>query len=108
MDKYAKAKAYCTAPFEILHKNGTKIQIPIRGERIGDDAGPNGTDKRNVSLNCSSATTVELPANSLDAVLTDPPYFSNVQYAELMDLLCLAAPFAKGRSRVHAEVYPQC
>lgn len=85
VDKYAKAKAYCTAPFEILHKNGTKIQVPIRGERIGDDAGPNGTDKRNVSLNCSSATTVDLPANSLDAVLTDPPYFSNVQYAELMD-----------------------
>lgn len=85
VDKYTKAKAYCTAPFEILHKNGTKIQIPIRGERIGDDGGPNGTDKRNVSLNCSSATAVDLPANSLDAVLTDPPYFSNVQYAELMD-----------------------
>ncbi len=85
VDKYTKAKAYCTAPFEILHKNGAKIQVPIQGERIGDDAGPNGTDKRNVSLNCSSATAVDLPANSLDAVLTDPPYFSNVQYAELMD-----------------------
>ena len=26
-----------------------------------------------------------LPPDSLDAVLTDPPYFANVQYAELMD-----------------------
>jgi hypothetical protein len=26
-----------------------------------------------------------LPAESLDAVLTDPPYFGNVQYGELMD-----------------------
>ena len=26
-----------------------------------------------------------LPAASLDAVFTDPPYFGNVQYAELMD-----------------------
>src|SRR5262245_57170396 len=26
-----------------------------------------------------------LKANSLDAVFTDPPYFDNVQYAELMD-----------------------
>jgi len=85
VEKYAKAKAYCVAPFEILHKNGSKIQVPIRGERIGDDEGPNGNDKRNVSLNCSSATSVDLPANSLDAILTDPPYFSNVQYAELMD-----------------------
>jgi adenine-specific DNA methylase len=26
-----------------------------------------------------------LPENYLDAVLTDPPYFANIQYAELMD-----------------------
>ncbi len=28
---------------------------------------------------------VEIEPSSLDAVLTDPPYFGNVQYAELMD-----------------------
>lgn len=28
---------------------------------------------------------MDLPANTLDAVFTDPPYFRNVQYAELMD-----------------------
>lgn len=28
---------------------------------------------------------MELPAQSLDAVFTDPPYFGNVQYGELMD-----------------------
>lgn len=84
VEKYAKAKSYCEAPFEIRHRNGAKIRVPIRGERIGD-WGPVGTDKRSISLNCSSATAIDLPANSLDAVLTDPPYFSNVQYAELMD-----------------------
>lgn len=36
-------------------------------------------------MRCASATTAELKANSLDAVITDPPYFANVQYAELMD-----------------------
>jgi adenine-specific DNA methylase len=84
VEKYAKAKSYGNAPFEIRHKNGSKIQVPIRGETIGDDKDGN-VNRRSVLLNCVSATSVDLPANSLDAVLTDPPYFSNVQYAELMD-----------------------
>src|SRR3989442_3615723 len=84
VEKYAKAKSYCRAPFEIRHKNGSKIQVPIHGETIGQDESLNG-NARSISLNCASATSVDLPANSLDAVLTDPPYFSNVQYAELMD-----------------------
>jgi len=84
VDKYAKAKSYCKAPFEIRHKNGSKTQVPIRGETIGYDESSSG-HARMVSLHCASSTSIELPANALDAVLTDPPYFSNVQYAELMD-----------------------
>jgi len=38
-----------------------------------------------VTLHCGSATLAEIPDASLDAVLTDPPYFGNVQYAEVMD-----------------------
>jgi putative DNA methylase len=85
VDKYIKAKAYCEKPFEIRHKNGSKIQVPIPGEWIGNGNGAEGSEGRSVSLNCSSATLADIPPNSLDAVLTDPPYFSNVQYAELMD-----------------------
>jgi hypothetical protein len=36
-------------------------------------------------LCCGSSTQAKLPPASLDAVFTDPPYFANVQYAELMD-----------------------
>ncbi len=36
-------------------------------------------------LSCDDAAQAELKAHSLDAVFTDPPYFGNVQYAELMD-----------------------
>jgi len=53
---------------------------------IGDirtDTGAN--DRRQVTLRCGSATLSDIPPGSLDAVFTDPPYFSNVQYAELMD-----------------------
>ncbi|MEW6218520.1 MAG: DNA methylase [Thermodesulfobacteriota bacterium] len=82
VEKYAKAKAYCDQPFEIRHAGGRKTVVPVPGEWIGDQR--NG-DQRGVELRCASATAASLPQASLDAVLTDPPYFGNVQYAELMD-----------------------
>ncbi len=85
IDKYTKAKAYCARPFEVRYDGRRKIQVPIAGEWIGDARPDEPTLRREVSLCCSSATFADLPPASLDAVLTDPPYFSNVQYAELMD-----------------------
>ena len=81
--KYQKAKSYCDAPFEIRRQGSRKVQIPIEGEWIGEKL--NGNERRNVSIRCTSSTTVNLPPKSLDAVFTDPPYFGNVQYGELMD-----------------------
>jgi adenine-specific DNA methylase len=83
VDKYAKAKRWCDAPFEIRHKGGRKIQVAMPGEWIGEQRA--GSRRRAVHLRCASATTAELEPASLDAVFTDPPYFGNVQYAELMD-----------------------
>ena len=83
VEKYAKAKQYCESPFEVRHEGGRKVVIPIRGEWIGERV--NGTGRRNVSICCASSTAMELAPESLDAVFTDPPYFGNVQYAELMD-----------------------
>jgi putative DNA methylase len=85
-DKFRKAKAYCQSPFEIRHEGGRKEIVPIRGESIGDGL-PNdkaGTRKI-VDIRCRDAADVTLPSASLDGVFTDPPYFGNVQYAELMD-----------------------
>lgn len=80
--KFLKAKLYCEEPFETKHLGAGKVRVPIRGERIGEKK--NGVS-RHVIIRCESATKAEIPANSLDAVFTDPPYFGNVQYAELMD-----------------------
>src|SRR5947199_8830827 len=41
--------------------------------------------RRSVEIRCGDAADAEFAPESLDAVLTDPPYFGNVQYAELMD-----------------------
>lgn len=84
--KYDRAKAYCENPFEIRHHSGRKARVAVKGEWIGEfrDNYP-GMEKRDVELHCCSATISDLPPASLDAVLTDPPYYANVQYAELMD-----------------------
>jgi adenine-specific DNA methylase len=87
IEKYSRAKRYCDAPFEVQHSRGKKIQVPIAGEWIGERR--KGDRPRSVKLQCISSTDVQLPPQSVDAVLTDPPYFGNVQYAELMDF-CFA------------------
>lgn len=83
IDKYAKAKKYCDAPYEVQHVGARKIQVPIAGEWIGENR--KGSRSRKVTIRCKSSAELDLPAGSLDAVFTDPPYFANVQYAELMD-----------------------
>jgi adenine-specific DNA methylase len=84
IDKFEKAKSYCDAPFEIKAKE--KKRIPLSGEWIGEFRnGLRTPESREVNLYCADSARAEIPNGSLDAVLTDPPYFGNVQYAELMD-----------------------
>jgi adenine-specific DNA methylase len=83
VDKYSKAKDYCENPFEVRPFNGRKTVVPIKGEWIGEKL--NGSRPRTVSIACKNASTLEFAPQSLDAVFTDPPYFGNVQYGELMD-----------------------
>ncbi|MDY6839479.1 MAG: DNA methylase [Thermodesulfobacteriota bacterium] len=86
VEKYVKAKAYCDHPFEVRYQGRRKTQVPIPGEWIGDrQDGATSPKQRKVQLRCKSATSARLRSSSLDGVFTDPPYFGNVQYAELMD-----------------------
>jgi putative DNA methylase len=81
--KYAKAKRYCDAPFEVQRQGSRNVQVPVRGEWIGQRL--NGGRQRKIAIHCGDATAVKFAQHSLDAVFTDPPYFGNVQYGELMD-----------------------
>lgn len=87
VQKYLRAKEYCRQPFETWQRNGKKKIIPIPGERIEVEF----TTKfpkpalRQACIKVSPAAKMRLPQDSLDGVFTDPPYFNNVQYAELMD-----------------------
>ncbi len=85
VEKFLKAKAFCDEPFEMPPPGGPrgKAAIYTRGEWIGEER--NGARPRRVTIRCCNSTQIKLGSRTLDAVLTDPPYFANVQYGELMD-----------------------
>ena len=86
IEKFVKAKTYCDRPFEVRFQGKRKHSVPITGEWIGDvkESAPK-TKARNIALFCSDARLKEMAPQTLDGVFTDPPYYGNVQYAELMD-----------------------
>jgi hypothetical protein len=84
-EKFAKAKSYCTRPFEIRHEGKRKVEVPITGEWIGTYRnGSHLSERRQVDLICGDSTALK-GQKPFDGIFTDPPYFGNVQYAELMD-----------------------
>jgi putative DNA methylase len=111
IEKYSRAKRYCDAPFEVRKEGSRKVQIPIEGEWIGERL--NGHRRRDIAIRCASSDKLNLAPASLDAVFTDPPYFGNVQYGELMDFCYVwlrrllgekAEGFARSSSRNAGEL----
>jgi putative DNA methylase len=87
VEKYDRAKEYCERPFE-TSLGRPRRRVFTAGERIIAHMAsgfPRAGSSRCAYLRAAPADTLKLPPDSLDAVLTDPPYFANVQYAELMD-----------------------
>ena len=87
VEKYLRAKQYCEAPFETRLNGKRKEVVPIPGERIIAEFVHHfpAEDERQAQIAASPATGMTLSPGSLDGVFTDPPYFANVQYAELID-----------------------
>ncbi len=87
IEKYRRAKEYCQQPFETRQQGHRKELIPIVGESIHAQQVKRlpKSSAREAWITARSAERVPLEPNSLDGVFTDPPYFDNVQYAELMD-----------------------
>lgn len=72
---------------QIDGKHTKAVVIPgehVAGQLTGDFHELVSTS-RNTLLLCQSSEDLPLPDCSVDAVITDPPYFDNVQYSELSD-----------------------
>lgn len=87
--KYVRAKRYCQQPLEIVKEPGRRGEsIATPGEKIEARfvKTPAGLKKRRAALlRAASLSMKRLPEASVDMVATDPPYFANVAYSELLD-----------------------
>lgn len=83
-----RAIEYRKAPFEItLNGSGKNFQCnaPFTGEVLDTLPADGNLKQRRIYLSCGSSDHTELPAESVDFVITDPPFFDNVHYSELAD-----------------------
>lgn len=80
-----EGKEYCQAPFEriIDGKSMKKVIFRTKIEGILAEKYSDLNDGANVLLRCGSSESLPIPDASVDAVITDPPYFGNVMYSEL-------------------------
>jgi hypothetical protein len=86
--KYERAKRWCRDPYETLFREGRRVRVRTQPECVVATVGDLGAslrDPRAAYLRRASLAEGDLPEASVDIVLTDPPYYANVQYAELMD-----------------------
>jgi len=88
-NKVRRGKVYSSNTYERIHKNGKSTRKVI-GEYIGAIVADDFEDLQRVGKNAlikagDSREMSFIPSESVDAVLTDPPYFDNVMYSEMAD-----------------------
>ncbi|MHA1576480.1 MAG: DUF1156 domain-containing protein [Candidatus Thorarchaeota archaeon] len=80
-----EGKEYCRQPFERVFKKDKIQKFYTKNPIIGNlsDNFEDLTKNGNVLLRCGSSERINIPNKSVDAVVTDPPYYGNVMYSEL-------------------------
>ncbi|MBN1812749.1 MAG: hypothetical protein JXA14_13005 [Anaerolineae bacterium] len=87
--KVLRGKDYAEHPYEMRYQNGKPKHVAT-GERItasvtGDPTRWYRGESQSLLLNRSSTDLRELKAETVDLILTDPPYYDNLSYSELSD-----------------------
>jgi putative DNA methylase len=79
LNKVYKGKEYCHRPFEKVknRKSGKVEPVYVQNETVSTD--------RLRALKCKTSESLDEKEESVDYVITDPPYYDNVQYSELSD-----------------------
>lgn len=86
--KYERAKQWCREPYETVHAGGRRWHIDTSPEKLAPalvKTVQELPEQGAALLRRASLGPGELPPGLVDMVLTDPPYYANVQYAKLMD-----------------------
>ena len=89
LERLLRAKQYCNSPFEKYRQGGKVVSKSINGEKIKGKLASNFEEllqDKNAMVLCRTSEDMSfIPDKSIDAVITDPPYYSNVMYSELAD-----------------------
>jgi adenine-specific DNA methylase len=86
--KYVRAKQWCREPYETILRGDRLQRVHTTPEALAPVLVADATslpDHGAACLRRASLGPTDLAAASVDLVLTDPPYYANVQYAELMN-----------------------
>jgi putative DNA methylase len=120
--RIVRAKAYSARPFEVTVRQRGKGggKVPLHGVRIAAEMVADFESLRrgagNAMVLTGDSADLPVPAGSVDLVVTDPPYFDNVNYSELADLFyawlapamassdsSFAAPTTRHRQEVQSQ-----
>ena len=86
MKKLIEAKEYNEKPFEKLVNSSGKTEKKYMQIKVIGKLGNIFEDQNaNVMLMAGDSSYLPIPNSSVDAVITDPPYFGNVMYSELSE-----------------------
>jgi len=94
-DKMRAGKEFCVDPYEKYVEDGETKQRDGVGkvegyvtddpDQLGEPVEGSEDATYNVHLRCGTSEFLPMEDESVDAVITDPPYFDNVMYAEVSD-----------------------
>jgi len=104
-----RALDYCEDPFELLvtRKNGKTASEKVYGLScpLGHDAASTFrafAKGKALYLSCGDSARTDIAAESIDAVVTDPPFFDNVHYSQLADFFYVWQRHVLGADGTHA------
>jgi putative DNA methylase len=82
-----RALDYRDDPTEVFGKSGRSrvCSLPLSGRVERELPATTNFTRRGIYLSCGDSAHTSLAANSVDLVVTDPPFFDNVHYSELAD-----------------------
>ena len=105
-----RALEYREDPFEIAvgEKNGRLAGKKVFGlsEPIGytiSESFESFLNGGQIYLSCGDSSYTDLATNSIDVVITDPPFFDNVHYSQLADFFHVWQRHVLGTSRCRTE-----
>jgi len=84
--KTLAGKQYNLKTFEkFIDKNDDMIEKPMHSQIIGRIGDIFKDQSSNAMILCGDSSYLPIPDESVDAVITDPPYYGNVMYSELSE-----------------------